>query len=239
MTKAQRYRIAALYGASVVLFVVGMIRAAAIGRPTPAVGVLTLALQVAAVAYLAVARGRSPWWALLGLLNVVGFLGALFLKDRKGADAVGGAPITGSSSITGSSPITRSSSIATAPFEPPPFFELSRPPDGGSCGHPGCPCSKAALARGTGYLHVTPETVRFRSDARTAADAAAKQRLMEGSKVRALGLSGDAFAGRSDADLVCEKGARLRGLDLQTAAADAVLWWETGLAPLRPTPLHG
>jgi len=37
--------------------------------------------------------------------------------------------------------------------------------------------------------------------------------------------------------LVCEEGAKLRGLDLEVAAADAKYWWETGLAPLRATPL--
>lgn len=37
--------------------------------------------------------------------------------------------------------------------------------------------------------------------------------------------------------MCCEQGARLRGLDLEIAAADAKYWWETGLVPLRATPL--
>jgi len=37
--------------------------------------------------------------------------------------------------------------------------------------------------------------------------------------------------------LMCEQGAKLRGINLDTAATDAKHWWETGLVPLRPTPL--
>ena len=37
--------------------------------------------------------------------------------------------------------------------------------------------------------------------------------------------------------LVCEEGAKLRGIDMEVAAADAKRWWETGKVPLRPTPL--
>jgi len=36
---------------------------------------------------------------------------------------------------------------------------------------------------------------------------------------------------------VCEQGARLRNLDLETAAVDAAHWWRTGQIPLRPTPV--
>jgi hypothetical protein len=39
--------------------------------------------------------------------------------------------------------------------------------------------------------------------------------------------------------LMCELGAKKRGINLEVAAADAKYWWETGLAPLRPTPLAG
>jgi hypothetical protein len=37
--------------------------------------------------------------------------------------------------------------------------------------------------------------------------------------------------------LVCERGAKLRNLDLEVAAADAKYWWETGRVPLRATPI--
>ena len=36
--------------------------------------------------------------------------------------------------------------------------------------------------------------------------------------------------------LVCEEGAKLRGLNLEVAAADAKHWWETGKIPFRATP---
>ncbi|MGD1995146.1 MAG: hypothetical protein PVH62_00080 [Anaerolineae bacterium] len=37
--------------------------------------------------------------------------------------------------------------------------------------------------------------------------------------------------------LVCEQGAKLRGIDLKVAAEDSKRWWETGRVPLRPTPM--
>lgn len=37
--------------------------------------------------------------------------------------------------------------------------------------------------------------------------------------------------------LICEQGARKRGLDLEIAAADAKDWRDTGLVPLRPLPI--
>jgi len=37
-------------------------------------------------------------------------------------------------------------------------------------------------------------------------------------------------------NLTCEKGARLRNLDLQVARKDARIWWAFGLTPLRKTP---
>lgn len=54
-----------------------------------------------------------------------------------------------------------------------------------------------------------------------------------------LGMAIIAGAGVLAPILVCEQGARARGLDLEVAAADAKYWWETGLAPLRATPLSG
>ena len=39
-----------------------------------------------------------------------------------------------------------------------------------------------------------------------------------------------------DANLVCEQGAKLRGLDLEVAHQDAVRWWQTGMVPMRETP---
>jgi hypothetical protein len=49
---------------------------------------------------------------------------------------------------------------------------------------------------------------------------------------------GSSFIGlyRLGGVLICERGARLRHLDLKVAAADAAHWWRTGQIPLRPTP---
>ena len=48
---------------------------------------------------------------------------------------------------------------------------------------------------------------------------------------RAMAAAGSAYP-----ILMCEQGAKARGLNLEVAAADAARWWETGRVPLRPTP---
>src|SRR5262245_18558264 len=53
----------------------------------------------------------------------------------------------------------------------------------------------------------------------------------------AYGTTGGISRRRSGPILVCEEGARLRGLDLEIASADARHWWATGKVPLRPTPV--
>jgi len=55
-------------------------------------------------------------------------------------------------------------------------------------------------------------------------------------QLRSSGILGSGFY-RLGPILVCEQGAKLRGLDLEVAATDAKHWWKTGFVPLRATPL--
>jgi hypothetical protein len=101
------------------------------------------------------------------------------------------------------------------------YFEVPvdvPPGSDGVCSDNDCPCGfpGARIPRGAGYLYVSQTVVGFRRDARTF--------LVLGQDV-------------ATPTLVCEQGARKRGLDLEVAAADARYWWKTGLVPLRATPL--
>jgi len=78
---------------------------------------------------------------------------------------------------------------------------------------------------------ISKAVVDFRRDARTVREAEQKVALMQ----RRMNIVFDQNVVTST--LMCEQGARKRGLDLDVAAADAKYWWETGLAPLRATPL--
>jgi ribosomal protein S27E len=83
-------------------------------------------------------------------------------------------------------------------------------------------------------MYISKEVVDFRKDCPTVAEAEAKVRRMVGP--RTLFMAG---SGVLSPILVCELGAKKRGLNLEVAAADARHWWQTGLVPLRPTPAAG
>lgn len=124
------------------------------------------------------------------------------------------------------------------PAEPVEYFEVLRPPADGRCSDDRCPCPETLIPRGTGFLYVSSEAVQFRGDARSVAEAMAKKLALERRTEGELGLPGVAFARAPGAVLICEQGAGLRKLDLATASADARHWWNTGLAPLRATPIR-
>lgn len=116
------------------------------------------------------------------------------------------------------------------------YFEVPRPDGDGYCSDDSCPCGYPGelIPRGTGYLYITPEVVDFRRDARTVQEAVQKIAHME---QQLGGVRIFAGSGVFTPILMCEQGARKRGLDMQVAAADAKYWWETGLVPLRATPI--
>ncbi len=110
------------------------------------------------------------------------------------------------------------------------------PGQDGLCSDNDCPCGfpGAKIPRGSGHIYVSKEVVDFRRDALSVRAAerkiAALKQNMGGGMVM--------FAPNTFAPiLMCEQGARKRGLDLEVAAADARHWWKTGLVPLRATPL--
>lgn len=122
----------------------------------------------------------------------------------------------------------------------PGYFEVPRPSGDGLCSDRECPCGipGEVIPRGTGYLYISQEVVDFRRDAPGIDDVQAKARQMERRLEQQFGPSAVVIAsGMATPILVCEKGARKRKLNLEAAAADATEWWETGLVPLRATPL--
>ncbi|WKZ48945.1 MAG: hypothetical protein QY306_06210 [Anaerolineales bacterium] len=115
------------------------------------------------------------------------------------------------------------------------YFEV---PNTGSgdfafCSDDECPCSGTKIPCGRGYMYVSQAAVDFRKDARSIGEVEALLNTMPKILQDAL------FADKNNitATLMCEQGARKRNLDLEIAAADAKHWWETGLVPLRATPL--
>jgi ribosomal protein L24E len=117
------------------------------------------------------------------------------------------------------------------------YFEVpeARPGEDGICSDNDCPCGfpGAAIPRGSGYMYISESVVDFRRDARTLREAEQKVALMQ---QRAHVLFDQNVI---TSTLMCKQGASKRGLDLEVAAADARHWWETGLVPLRATPLAG
>jgi hypothetical protein len=130
---------------------------------------------------------------------------------------------------------------------PEGYFELMRPHGDWLCSDDESPCDPwgVAIPRGSGYLWISEEVVNFRRNARSwteflkkrekteraAADRMGVQRASVLFRVMFLGGKGVWTPG-----LMCEEGARKRGLDMNVAAADAKYWWAAGFVPLRPTP---
>lgn len=122
------------------------------------------------------------------------------------------------------------------------YFEVPRPSGDGVCSDEKCPCNNEPIPRGTGYLYVNLEMVKFRRDCLTVEEFTAKKR-----RVAAKLGSSRAFDPRAMKAVVmprslipilmCRQGAKQResteGMSLEAAAADAAYWWETGLVPLR------
>jgi len=113
------------------------------------------------------------------------------------------------------------------------YMEVDRPLGDGRCSDDDCPCGElgVTIPRGEGYLYISKEVVEIRTDCPTLREAQEKiQRMRPGAFILTA-------QGVFTPVLMCEQGARKRGLNLEVAAADAKHWWETGLVPLRPTPI--
>ena len=121
------------------------------------------------------------------------------------------------------------------------YFDTLMNDGDGLCSDNDCPCSETVIPRGTGYLYVSPEIVEFRRQFPRREDATREMQRRVAEKHAALGIplgQGGTTLIRTGPVLVCEQGARLRNLNMEIAAADAIHCWNTGLAPLRPTPVQ-
>lgn len=118
------------------------------------------------------------------------------------------------------------------------YFECTRPSGDGTCSDDSCPCGYpgANILRGSGYLYISKELVELRRDALSIAAIQKKVQRMQ-QEMGATTMM--AVSGVFMPILMCELGAKKRGIDLAVAAADAKHWWKTGLAPLRPTRMAG
>jgi len=117
------------------------------------------------------------------------------------------------------------------------YQEEELPKSPGRCSDNLCPCNDTILQRGKGYLFVSEQAAEFRKDARTLKKAEKKIAKMQKSNPS---LILDMLMDRSCVNgiLICRKAAKLRGINLEVAAADACYYWETGKIPIRPTPLE-
>lgn len=106
-----------------------------------------------------------------------------------------------------------------------------------TCSDNDCPCGfpGASISHGEGYMFVSKQVVDFRKDSLTEAEAKLKIDRMSVKMGSIITAGSGVFA----PILMCELGAKKRGIDLQVAADDAKDWWETGKVPLRVTPLAG
>jgi len=115
------------------------------------------------------------------------------------------------------------------------YFEVLRPEGDGLCSDNDCPCIQEKIPRGSGYLYVGQKAIDFRKDALT--NEALKKKLKAINDASPFRMT--TILQVPSAILMCEQGAKLRGIDLDIAAEDAKYWWKTGLAPLRVTPKAG
>ena len=86
------------------------------------------------------------------------------------------------------------------------------------CSDKECPCSETPIPEGSGFLYISQDAVvRMKS-------------IMDGSAAGTFGIGLMPI-------LMCEQGAKRRGIELMTASHDAKLWWKSGRVRLRPTPM--
>src|SRR4030042_4890790 len=116
------------------------------------------------------------------------------------------------------------------------YFECDVPVGNGLWSDDACPGPEVVIPRGTGYLFIEKSLVDFRRQYPTLESA---RKVMQQHSEQMRASFGEKFIDiyRLGPILVCKQGAKLRGLDLEIAEADAKHWWETGQVPLRVTPL--
>jgi hypothetical protein len=116
------------------------------------------------------------------------------------------------------------------------YFVAEGPDGDGRCSDPACPCDDTIIARGDGYMIVSPEVVQWRFDCLFRSDEQIKAKRLEEYTNRTLQLR--LLRQMPVPILACERAARARGVDLAVARADAAHWWKTNEVPLRVTPMQ-
>lgn len=171
---------------------------------------------------------RLTAWQLGAVATCAKDLVSLFLGDQESTPTVDLARIT---AATNEQAGTRP---AVGPTE---YFEVPIPQWGAVCSDLSCPCPETPIPPGKGFLYISPDVVEFRREARSEGEAMAKLELLRHSREAQTGAMVLIDPkGIAVPVLICEQGARLRPIDLETAAADARHWWESGQVPLRVTP---
>lgn len=116
------------------------------------------------------------------------------------------------------------------------YFESDIPSSGdGLCSDNNCPCPEVKIPREEGYLYITQELVDQRRQHPTLISA--KLAMQQAHKNIQAQFGPTTVSYRLGPILVCERGAKLRKLDLRIAQEDALRWWLTGEVPLRATPI--
>jgi hypothetical protein len=167
--------------------------------------------------------------------------GDIFPSCPNCKDHPGGIDPTGWDFVSEKGEATKARKVVSKPNMV--HFECTRPSGDGTCSDDSCPCGYhgANIPRGSGYFYISIELVEMRRDALTL-DAIQKKVLIMQIIMDAIMMTATSVVFMPVVFmpiLMCEQGAKKRRLDLAVAAADAKHWWETGLAPLRPTPMTG
>jgi len=112
------------------------------------------------------------------------------------------------------------------------FIECEKPQGVGYCSDNECTCTPTPINDGQGYIYISEEVVQFRKDALSLSAVQAKIVKLTSETGKYVSISKYAPL------LVCEAAAKKRNLDLTAASEDALLFWGSGIVPLRATPLQ-
>ncbi len=104
------------------------------------------------------------------------------------------------------------------------FIECEKPQGAGYCSDIECTCTPTPFTEGQGYIYI--------SEALSLAAVQAKIEKLTAESGEYISMS------RYSPILICEAAAKRRKLSLSVASEDAILFWGSGIVPLRATPLE-
>lgn len=163
-------------------------------------------------------RGNSGWFQFIPFY---GFW-MLFAKGESGSNEYGADPKSDVDSEESETENKNENFHSQPMMECPPF------PGRVVCSDAECPCDNTTMPPAKGYLYISQELAEFRLKCLS-------MRELEDAISQAL--PGQIVTGAVGLPIVlCERGARLRKLDLEVAAQDYDTWVKTSKAPCRATP---